>query len=324
MRAGLRIGVGIAIGGLLFYLVFRKLDWNELRETLQQANYGWLALGSFILIFSHVARAYRWRQLLQAAGEEVPLGIAFAAVMTGYLVNYGVPRLGEAVRCTMIYRTHRVPITTSAGTVITDRATDVFSLALLLLTLFLLEAPLVGRLLSERGIGSPGILAMGLSLLLILGVLAAWGFWRFRKKLVALPYLGKLFQWLLDTLQAVLSVRKLRSPIEFVVVSVLIWTGYWLSGDCLLRGAQLHHGMYFSFVLTLLGAVGMALPSPGGLGSFHAAFLLGYISYGFPQNEGLLAGLVVHTTQLIVTVVVGLACYGYLVGRRTPSKLPVH
>lgn len=311
--AVLRLVGGTGLGALLGWLVFRNYSWQQLEALAGNLEWGWLLAGLAAMFVSHIVRTFRWQQLLEASGNTVPFSHAFAALMTGYLVNYGVPRLGEAMRVTLLYRTQRVPITRGAGTVLVDRTADVAVLLLLLAALAVFEAPLLARLLAERGIGSPGqILALAAGIA-VFGVLCAVVFWQLRHRLQGLPVVGKLFLWLEDTLKSVFSLRKLKRPGLFGLWTLVIWGGYWLSTEGLLRSAGLGHGIGFSLLLTVLGAVGMALPSPGGIGSFHGAILLGFLAHGYPQQAGIDAGLVLHTSQLLATAVVGLLCYLFLV-----------
>lgn len=327
-KAGLRLAVGLGLGGLLFYLVFRRTNVTEVVSAFRQLHPGYLVLGMFVMLLSHVVRAARWRDLLAAAGERIPLGTAFAAVMTGYVVNYGVPRLGEVVRCSLVYRNHRTPLTTSAGTVVVDRVADVVVLLVLLILLGLLEADLLARLVAQWGLRNPTQWLLTAGAAAAAGAVAAGLAWRYRRRLATLPVLKTAIGLAEQVVSAMTSIRRLRSPARFVGYTALIWVGYWLSTVWLLQSHAPSHGYYFGLVLMLLGAVGMALPSPGGVGSFHAAIQLGFLGYGLSGTAGALAALIIHSSQLVATVVVGLLSYLYLTLQppataQKPESLPL-
>jgi glycosyltransferase 2 family protein len=322
LKTGLQSLIGLALGGGLLYLVFKDQDFTDFGARLNALNWGWLALGAFVMILAHVVRALRWQQLLEAAGTKVPVGTLFASVMAGYLANYGLPRLGEIVRCTLLYRNRRVAITQSAGTVVTERAADVLTLLLLLFALFVLEAPLLGRLIAQSALGSKTQLLWLLLPIALVGLLGIWLVLKYRERLVKVPILGKLIAFGLSLLQSIGSVVKLRNPGLFLVYTSLIWAAYWLSGLLILQASPAtapQATLYFTFILLLLGAVGTALPTPGGVGSFHAAIVLGYVALGFPESTGAWAALLMHTWQLVANAVVGFVCLLWML--RQPGKV---
>ena len=55
----------------------------------------------------------------------------FAAVMIGYLVNAGVPRLGEVVKCTLLAKYEKVRADKLVGTIVVERAVDLVSLIII-------------------------------------------------------------------------------------------------------------------------------------------------------------------------------------------------
>ena len=134
---------GFVLAAVLLWLALRGLHWGELRQALETAQYGWLPLLVAILLLSHGLRAWRWTMLLDGlpevpAARRVGTPFAFAALMAGYMVNYGAPRLGEVVRTTAVAREARRPFSTVLGTVVLERLLDVGMLALGLLTVPLL------------------------------------------------------------------------------------------------------------------------------------------------------------------------------------------
>src|SRR5205809_463391 len=76
--------------------------------------------------------ALRWRLLIEPLGHKPSRTNAFFAVMIGYLVNQGVPRLGELVKCTMLSRYEKIPVEKLVGTVILERVVDAISFLMVL------------------------------------------------------------------------------------------------------------------------------------------------------------------------------------------------
>jgi uncharacterized membrane protein YbhN (UPF0104 family) len=79
-------GGSIALAIVLLYYSLRGIEWRTVGSLLGRANLSWVALyclGSSAALF---LRAYRWRILLQAAGE-VSVPTAFWATAAGYFGN---------------------------------------------------------------------------------------------------------------------------------------------------------------------------------------------------------------------------------------------
>ncbi len=55
----------LAIGVLLLWLSFRKLDLHEVWLDILEAEYSWLLIALFFAILSHILRALRWNLLLR-------------------------------------------------------------------------------------------------------------------------------------------------------------------------------------------------------------------------------------------------------------------
>src|SRR4051812_39169941 len=95
----------LALGCLFVWLSLKNLNHEkteQIKKALSNARY-WLIIPVFaMLILSHFIRALRWRLLIEPLGHKPSRTNAFFAVMIGYLVNQGVPRLGELVKCTML------------------------------------------------------------------------------------------------------------------------------------------------------------------------------------------------------------------------------
>ena len=129
----------LSVGVLLVWLSFRSV-WTEkekILESFKTANYFWVGVSIAIAFLSHFLRAYRWKYLLKPAGYTVKPTNALGAVLVGYFANYGLPRMGEITRCTLVTKYDDVPFEVALGTVITERIVDLLLLiGIFFLTLF--------------------------------------------------------------------------------------------------------------------------------------------------------------------------------------------
>lgn len=123
----------LGIGILLVWLSFRSV-WTEkekIMESFKTANYFWVSVSIVIAFLSHYLRAFRWNYLLKPAGYSVKPANAVGAVIVGYFANYGLPRMGEISRCTLVTKYDNVPFEVALGTVITERIVDLLILILI-------------------------------------------------------------------------------------------------------------------------------------------------------------------------------------------------
>lgn len=331
----LKYVLGMALGGLLFYLAFKDISIAQLRANFEAARWEWLAVSMSFSLLSHALRAARWRMLLQASGHRTNFVVCFASVMFTYLVNLAFPRAGEVARCTALYRREKIPVATSLGTVLTERLIDVIMLGIFLVITFFLASPLIMAFVgnAQQGAAAGGnALLFKLTILAVLGLLGLAALWVFRKRLLALPLMQKIVGFLTQLWEAVWSIRKVSQPLLFALYSIGIWLCYWMmmyTGlycfEPIAAQSVAHNLLVFSFIGTVIGSLGMILPIPGGIGPYHQAIIFTFVALKlFPEpdmsrNMGQTFAFAFHTAQMLVMIVGGGLGYAYLVvgGRRT-------
>jgi len=314
--AALKYLVGVLLGVALMALAFRGMSWQDLKAMMSEVHVGLLLLSLTVSGISHWLRGWRWVLLIEANDKKVSVINAFAAVMFGYMVNNAVPRLGEISRCTILMRSDRLPLVTSAGTVVTERVIDVLILLGLVGVVFLLELDRLLQLFTEVGAGNN----WSWSLLLVpLGLLAAFAaaVYLLRHRWQKLPVAIRVRKLVIELWRSAMGVFRLKRPIMFWVQTFLVWFAYvlaiWLSMKALPATSDL--GLYMALVLTAMGGIGMALPSPGGIGSFHTAVAYTFLAFSLDKEAGISLALLIHTPQLLQTTVLGAVSYFFLVFR---------
>jgi uncharacterized membrane protein YbhN (UPF0104 family) len=322
----LGLGLGIA---LLFYAL-SGVNFDQVRDGFAQANYIWVALGLMLALTSHWVRASRLRMLYKAAGYESNTLNLFAAIMIGYLVNQAIPRAGEITRVTMSSRTEKIPLSVSFGTLVTDRLFDVIILGLLALGVVVTQLDKINVIMEKALAASsdaPGADDQGGLPVkwIILGVVAVGlvVFLIFRKKIFGTKIGIRLQSFLLEMWKAVKSVRKMHNPLLFVFYTAVIWTCYILMTSIVFYALDGSSNLPFWFAVTVftMGGIGMVLPSPGGIGTYHFAVIMTFVAYAaeFGMTEetartlGTNIAFIIHTSQLIMMIVVGFLCYLYLI-----------
>ena len=301
-----------SLTGVLVWLSLRGLktddDQNKaelLWQTWQQSNKNYLLLMAVIAIASHWLRAVRWKLLMEPTGHFVNQWSSFHSLMVGYLINLVIPRGGEISRSYNLYKLEKTPIETSFGTVVVERIVDLICLLILLLLSFSLEWDNLILFFEQIGIGksSPTIAIprwvwFGLVALSIF----AFFIFTFRKH----ERLKKIIDGFKDGLLAVLRLDK---KALFVFYSLLIWILYFMMTYSVMLAFKQTSGLGVGAVLIIfaIGAIAMAIPLPGGLGSYHTLMPVGLVMiYQIPRTEAVSFVFVFHGWQTLVMILGGL------------------
>ncbi|MBM3914967.1 MAG: flippase-like domain-containing protein [Sphingomonadales bacterium] len=307
----------LALGVFFTWLSVKNLN-QENRQQIQQAlssSRQWLIVPVFLmLVFSHYLRALRWRLLLQPLGHRPSIVNTFLTVLMGYLINLGVPRLGELAKCTLLARYEKIPAEQLVGTIITERLIDAVSLVLVFALTLGLQPSLYGQLLitffpnsaSTAGGSSSGTLF--LVVVAVGSLFVAYWVGIKKRKLVELQ---QLISTLLRRVYAgVSSIAALQQRGSFILLSISIWALYLLAGYIGFFAFKETANFGLPAALTILsaGSIGM-IASPGGIGAY--AFLLekSMQLYGLPYPIALAFGWLLWLAQTSVTILSGFVSF---------------
>ncbi len=327
MKKLIQYGLIVFIGGFFLFFVFGDTNWSELFQKMANANLYWLILGVLISLISHWLRALRATQLYSAMQYEVSVTHSFYAVLVGYMMNYIIPRAGEISRCAALSKTDDMPVEKSLGSVVTERLVDMVLLALILGTIFLLQFDLISRFLTKAlDSGNADAQNNGLpwKWLILLGM-ATIGSLLFilRKKFVKTALFARIFLMIQGFGDGLLSIRHIKNPFLFIILSLLIWAGYILMMYVCLFAMESTSHLNFVDCLTVfaIGSIGIVLPAPGaGAGTYHFFVMQSLLLFGVAKEDGIAYATMVHGIQMIVLLALG-AIASLLVISKQKKKL---
>ena len=327
--------VSLALAGGLLWFTFQQshLDAADLWQKIKAADFRWVLVSCLLTIVAHWSRAERWRILLAPVVTQRTNSLdTFVSVLTGYLANMALPRAGEVARCGTLYRLSGVPVNVSFGTVVAERLFDLLMLVLLVAATFVLEFDRVSQFFVEflggklpKNAGSSGVLLLVGAVLLGLGLLTWFLFNRYREALGRHPLYQKVQGFAKGLLEGLLSVRKISRPGAFVFHTLLIWAMYYLMSYTLFFAmpATANLGPLAGLTILVVGSLGMAAPTPGGIGSFH--LLVGQVAllYGLTSQDGQVLATFIHGVSSFMIIVLGiLALLFVLLRRNKTTDLP--
>lgn len=280
-RLRLGLGVLLAVGLLLFF--YKDMDWGKFVRNVRTADPAFLAGVVLAAILTYLLRAWRWGYLL-APMARVPFLDLFSATTVGFMTALAIPRAGEIVRPYLVAQ--RYAVTTSAGvaTIILERLFDLLTVLLLFGGyLFVLPTPEAQSQGPVMGVVKVVGALAALGALLVLALLFALH-GHAERVLVSVDRVLRVFpqrlaRWLAGMLRAFtsgLAVLKapLRHLLAIVVQSFLVWlsiaAGLWLNNRAFGIGLPFHA----IFLIIAFLTVGVAIPTPGAVGGFHAFYML--------------------------------------------------
>lgn len=321
----------LSIGILLVWLSLRNIPDEkkaDIIKAIREANYAWIALAMAVGIFAHISRAIRWKMLLAPLQLKPKLSNTFYAVMIGYLGNLAFLRGGEVLRCGILKRYEKIPFIQSFGTVIAERAIDVFLLLIVFILSAWLEYERMHTYISEN-IVSPlknkfhSLAENKTTLLLLTGifVIALILLFIFRKKIFKNSVAKKISTLLLNFWEGIRTVAKVKNPLLFIFHSIFIWAMYLMSVYVCVFAFSETRVLTLADCLTIMafGSLGV-IASPGGIGAYQiivqTLLPLLYLSFrdanGDPTSAAVAFGWIVWLAQTAVVLLVGLLSFGLL------------
>lgn len=273
---------------------------QKLWSDFGKANIFWILALVIVYMLSNYLRATRWRDMLRGVGHEVSLFNAFASVMVGYFANLGVPRSGEFIRAGVLAKYDDAPVETAFGTIVLERIVDVILLAVMFALGFIFHYDKLWSFLSENlPEDSSGIFII----LGILGIVGILGLYVLQKILrsnsehdnVIVSKIKGMIQGFAEGLGAI---KKLPNLPLFIFQSIAIWVLYYL----------MHYWAFFAFEPTSMlgwkdgifvfdfGALGIVLPSPGGMGTFHYLIEESLSILGIDRLDGFSLAMIIFFT----------------------------
>ncbi len=309
-----------ALGVFLLYWALRGIDFLVVRHYLMTARYEWIVLALFVTWISHVIRGARWKLLLEGIGYPVTTTVTYHSLILGYLMNMVLPRAGEVTRCVALNRLERVPISTLLGSVVAERGLDLLFLAGLVLFNLILEFDLLTNWMGSLRLAAPsGTLLVAGSIGIGMGGIVVWMLMhRFRD----MPLMVKVREKLRQFVQGVATLRRVRRPALFWLQSISIWALYWMMTYLPFFAFDFTSGLSPVAGLTVftVSSIGFIMPVQAGIGTYHWAAATAFGLYGIPWEQGMTMALVMHTSQMLLIVLLGMVSlpwYFYHYHRKT-------
>jgi len=284
--------------------------WVQVRE----ARVDLLIVGFALVVVTFVIRAHRWQYLLRPIGP-TRFRTAFCTTIIGAAALGVLPaRAGDLLRPYLLARQEGLSTSATFATIVMERVLDLIAM-LVLLALYVWGTSDASRL--------PASLRHGIEVSAALAGLAAL-------MLVALTWvmathperIGRLVFSAARMLPSTMAERLAGYARTFstgfavarepqALAAALCWSFLlWLviAGEAWL--VAMAFGIYMpfagSFLLQALLTIGVAVPTPGGVGSYHEAYRIGVTTFfGAANDKAVAAAIVTHAISYVPVVLAG-------------------
>ena len=294
----LKTTLPLLLGGVLVWYSLAGMDQEKMITHLRTANYGWIFLGLFFGVLSHLSRAYRWKFMLAPMGYKPKFTNSVLAVLIGYFVNLAIPRAGEVSRATVMVNYENIPFQKGFGTIVAERIADMIMMFLIIgITLFF-QFDYILALVSENF--NP--IKIGFLLLGIIG--ATIVFTSFVKK-AKQGFLLKIKNFILSLVEGVTSILKMEKKWNFIFHTFFIWTMYvamfWATIPAI-QGLEVPvGGILVGFIA---GGFSIAATN-GGIGSYPLAVTGAFLLFNVPESPSEAFGWIMWSAQTLMIIVFG-------------------
>jgi uncharacterized protein (TIRG00374 family) len=304
----------LALGLMVWFLRDANLGaiWVQVRQVRGEL----LVVSLATMAFSFVARTIRWRYLLDPIGPT-----QFRTVFRTTVIGFGAlgllpVRVGDLVRPYLLARQARLPASSTLATVVMERVLDLAAvLALLALYVwgFGVDRDLPGPLMRSIEVSATAAAVLSTTALVIMWVLATHP-----------ERVGVLASAAARVLPGRLSGRVGHVASRFssgfaaareprALVMAMVWSfPVWLAISAQVWTVTIAFGIDIpfagTFLLQSLLVIGVAMPTPGGVGSFHEAYRIGVTTFFNASNDrAIAAAIVAHAISFVPPVLVGIA-----------------
>ncbi len=310
------LGLLIVVAFLGYFI--KLIEWKQVYYELRNPAHPWLiVLGTLVGSLNFAIRAVRWKYLLLPL-KPIRVHSLFSAVCIGFMAITLIPgRVGEFIRAYVLARREQMRTSPVFATVVVERVLDGITLiAGLSVSLFFFR----GRdgVSSEGGETLSRVEQYSSFAFAALLVVLALIFLVIYKPRLAPRLTGAVFFFLPERWRtklvdiatsftegfSVLSKPRLLFPLT--VYSLLCWACIGLGMWLILLGFDIRIPLSQIFIIVVLTAGGVSVPTPAGMGGYHGAFIAGLVLiFAVDQSKATAAVIVCHILAFLPVTLLG-------------------
>jgi uncharacterized protein (TIRG00374 family) len=284
------------------------VDLHELSSVLTRAHPAWIGAAVASVFVTYVVRAWRWQVLLAPIGG-ASFRHSFRITVMGFTATNLLPgRLGEILRPYLIARVEPVSAAAALATILIERLLDLASIMLLFGVFLVTTTAEVGADVKWAGAVAAATAVVSLSLLIFgaghPGVMRRWSAALTRRLPGRIAGVAERFAHTL--VDGLLVMRQARAVVLATGFSVLLWLSIAVTIWCSALALDLTLTFPDTFLVLMYLVVGVAVPVPSGVGSYHFMYQLAVTSiFGVSREVAAAAAIVTHAVSFLPISVLG-------------------
>ncbi len=313
MKRALRMVLSVLAAAAFLGLFFWKLDARLILQYVREADVAWLGLAVILQALHLILRSLRWRILLAPMKRHIGFYNLFSTTAIGYLLSFVFFRIGEVLRPIMLAQREGLQKSGAIATCVLERLMDALAVALLLgvYLIFFFELPAAGTGTLDMNDVRQGGLVLGGLMMASFPLLFAAVHWRrhltsWLDRVAGGPaaLFPRLVHGFLDGFDAMKGLRAFavawaHSYAIWIAIAVSIWAS--------LEAFGLDLRVVDSLLMLALLNIGIAAPTPGGVGSYEYMGQLGLVQvFGIEPNHAAAAILVTHAFAIGPVILLGI------------------
>ena len=317
MKRILQIIAVAAFTILFLYWFLKNANLADVWRILKTTDPIWLAVALATNFSALIFRTARWRVLLDP-DHPPPVYATFFATTVGYMLSTILPiRASDVARPALLARRTPLRFSGALGSVLIERVLDLFSILLL----FVAFAVRRWNEFSSNEwffVIKAGAIACGVLLAIMTFFMAGLYFFRPTIRRVH-EILGRILPkrfrgaWMNFFDKFVDTFRIMKHPNAAPIV-IACTVGIWLclTTQFIFTVLALHHPLPWdsSIFVTGITTVGIAIPTPGGVGGFHKACQLVLTHfYDFDVDSSVATAVLFHVVGTLPVLVTGLLLF---------------
>jgi hypothetical protein len=307
-KAFLGLAVGLPVSAFFLWLAVRNADLAAVRDALDEAELGLVALAVLAMATVYGFQAGRWRDV--AASPHLRLARFYELVVSGVACNNVLPaRLGDVLRARWLGRAAPMPAGRALGTVVLDRGCDLA--ALLVLLVVGLAAVATSEWLVWIALATGGVL-VGLGAVVVFARVYTGRRERERRSRRLVRRVAR------DIAEALAEPIGRRRPILWISLSLGAWTMWSLGAILVARSLGFHLGVVDALFVAAVMNLGVAIPSsPGFVGTYEWLGVASLGLLGIGAEEALAFSILLHACWYVPTTLGG----GIALGIRALARM---
>lgn len=308
------IVIGLAVGLVAIFL--RNADLSRVWASVLAARQDYLLLALGLTAATFLVRAERWQYLLGPLGPT-----RFSVVLRTTVIGFGASailpaRAGEVIRPYLLARREGLSATAAFATILVERILDLVAV-LLLLAAFLLwfDPGLEARdsaVFSAIRFGGIVMAPVALGALLVMYFMAGHperlhGWLLKAEAILPAAIAATIARFAQTFAEGFGVVRRPERLVAAMAWSIVLWMS--IAAGIWAVSAAFRVAMPFTGAWLMLAplVVGVAVPTPGGVGGFHEAYRIGATAFfGADNDTAVGAAIVLHAISVGPVTIAGL------------------